>query len=609
MKLNEWIREAIGLLFWSLLFCVPAFINGFPLVTSDTGTYLSSGYGPVVPFDRPVLYGLFVHLTGMKESLWYVLIIQGLLVAWILSQAVLQFLPKYSSRLYRTVIFVILAYTTSLPWFCSQIMTDLFSALPAICIALLLAAPNQTWFQKFMTAIILLFSCLTHNSHLIVNTLLIVFLFILAVTNKYFYRKTLDSLRFIKVTILVFSCWPLSFLINYFVDSDFRMAGSPHVFLTARFAESGILQDYLKSNCTYDSEEEISDSSTYFIMAKHSKKFMDVEGSLMDDNAYLHQWSYVNGLNQKFHLIKTPESHYKIVVVHSGKTVSVKLDSSLTQQRLVQATDSGTDGQRFRLLKAGVNSYMIENVLTGKVVDVADFSTDNGAWVQLIEKNGSDNQQFQFISQTSNKLCFVKDNIPRTAVDFIWAENSVFMQTGGWESTEEDYSIVVHDIIFGTEYFLWNLRESLVSTVRQLVKCEVGDGLYPYGINSSPTLNIKKYFRKDVNAFLTSQQNQFGIDFSNTNKRILLIMSICSVILLIFILNKKNVTYKKELWIMSVICVFSMILNAFVNGTMANVLNRLQSRIIWIIPFCVLLIVFPAIIQILKRIFAEKNEN
>lgn len=39
---------------------IPCIYNAFPLVTSDSGTYIASGIQGWVPIDRPLFYGLFV---------------------------------------------------------------------------------------------------------------------------------------------------------------------------------------------------------------------------------------------------------------------------------------------------------------------------------------------------------------------------------------------------------------------------------------------------------------------------------------------------------------------------------------------------------------------
>jgi len=46
----------IGTLILSLI----GLYNGYPLVYSDTGTYIYSGFDKFIPLGRPVTYGLFL---------------------------------------------------------------------------------------------------------------------------------------------------------------------------------------------------------------------------------------------------------------------------------------------------------------------------------------------------------------------------------------------------------------------------------------------------------------------------------------------------------------------------------------------------------------------
>jgi hypothetical protein len=48
-----------------------ALYNGYPLIYSDTGTYLSSGFLLETPFDRPITYGIFMRISSLNGvSLW-----------------------------------------------------------------------------------------------------------------------------------------------------------------------------------------------------------------------------------------------------------------------------------------------------------------------------------------------------------------------------------------------------------------------------------------------------------------------------------------------------------------------------------------------------------
>ncbi len=602
MKFLQRVNELFFLIGCSLIFNIPAFLNGFPLVTSDSGTYMASGFRPFIPFDRPVMYGLFVRHMSLKESLWFVVIIQGILVAWILSQVIKQFLPQYGARFYRFMLFILLSLISTLTWYCSQIMADVFAALPALGIALLLFAPNQNRAQKIFTALIVIFSCLTHNSHLVANTLLIVTLFVLAISKKYFNKEIFSGRRFLLVTIIIVSAWLIGPFINYLIDGKFRQSGSAHVFLAARFAESGILQDYLDKNCPGQNQAELNDTSQYLLMTKHSKKFLDIESASLSDSAKLHQWTYLNGANQKFHLIKIDNGLYKIIVVHSKKALSVLYEPQWGTNSIVQAADTGGPGQKFRLIHKKNNYYAIESAANNEVLDIREVSRDNGAYVHLYKNLDADNQLFQIIPQNSNTLFFLQSEIPPTAVDFIWPENSILTRTGSWEESKDSYTEVINGILLSPKYFLWNLRESITSTCRQLVRFDVGNGVFPYGENSSPTINLKAFFKKDFNAYSNSFQNLFGTNFTDVNKRIYFFMILSSLILVIFFWKTENFQNRRGLWLLCVVCILSVVINAFVNGTLANVIDRLQSRIVWLIPFCALMIIFPAVMNLFKKL-------
>ncbi|MEZ4979591.1 MAG: hypothetical protein R2772_09875 [Chitinophagales bacterium] len=62
-----------------LLLLFPAFYNGYPLVYSDTGTYIQSGMEMLIPNDRPIFYGLFIRIFSLGFSLWLVIYIQALI--------------------------------------------------------------------------------------------------------------------------------------------------------------------------------------------------------------------------------------------------------------------------------------------------------------------------------------------------------------------------------------------------------------------------------------------------------------------------------------------------------------------------------------------------
>src|SRR6202012_99225 len=59
----------------------PALWNGYPLVFSDTGTYLSQAIERYAGWDRPVFYSLFILPLHMTLTTWPVVAAQALLAA------------------------------------------------------------------------------------------------------------------------------------------------------------------------------------------------------------------------------------------------------------------------------------------------------------------------------------------------------------------------------------------------------------------------------------------------------------------------------------------------------------------------------------------------
>lgn len=65
----------------AVLLCYMGFYNRFPLVYSDTDSYMEMGFNNHVLPDRPITYGLFLRHVSLSESLWLVVFAQGFLLA------------------------------------------------------------------------------------------------------------------------------------------------------------------------------------------------------------------------------------------------------------------------------------------------------------------------------------------------------------------------------------------------------------------------------------------------------------------------------------------------------------------------------------------------
>jgi hypothetical protein len=133
----------------ALILLWPAFVNGYPLVFSDTGTYLSQAIHRYLGWDRPVFYSLFIFPLHMQVTTWPIIVVQALLTAHLLYLAQ-RCLRPYLAGGWLPGFAALLAALTPLPVFVAQLMPDLLTGLMVLALALLVLCQQrltakETW--------------------------------------------------------------------------------------------------------------------------------------------------------------------------------------------------------------------------------------------------------------------------------------------------------------------------------------------------------------------------------------------------------------------------------------------------------------------------------
>lgn len=241
MKTKYWkIKAIVLLLIISIIQLVAAILNGFPIVYSDTSTYIASGFGFETPFDRPITYGLFLWLTSMSGiSLWLVIFTQSFILAYLVFLFFKKFVDPENPGLLSIISIGIVSLFSSLSWTSSQLMPDVFTPALLFCLVIIVAGKNSKK-EKGILYFILLLSCGMHFSHVMFAVLLAIILLIL----KFFLRKR----NFISASWLT-----LGLIIVLAGASILSMgsalAKSKHVFFMGAMIEHGITQEYLDEFC------------------------------------------------------------------------------------------------------------------------------------------------------------------------------------------------------------------------------------------------------------------------------------------------------------------------------------------------------------------------
>lgn len=255
------------LCFATVLLMVVALHSGYPLVESDTGAYLERGIMGGLPPDRSPFYGWFIRYTGMWTSLWFPIVIQSFLIAWLLYKYVRFFADASLAGMqpgipgimpcgdageqvanvpafYAFIMVIVAAFTCAI-WITPYLMPDVFTAALLLTTLLFLIAPTGKAGRLAGYATLLYALLILHNSHF---PIMVVFAGILALWALIKKQRTLLK-RSAAMLGLAGLSWVTICSINYGNGYDFTFSRAGHVFIMARLAETGTLSQYLDENC------------------------------------------------------------------------------------------------------------------------------------------------------------------------------------------------------------------------------------------------------------------------------------------------------------------------------------------------------------------------
>ena len=220
-----------------------ALYDNFPILTSDTGTYIVSGFTMTPPVDRPIFYGLFLRLTSLGASVWLTVFFQCLLLAYVLIKFMRKLVPAVTNlQLLGLVLFT--SVFTICGWFAGQLMPDIFTSILVLSVTTYLVFVN-TQREKVLLLAVIFFSVLMHNSNFMVLTLFAVLYLLFTIVSK--------TGKGLKHTLPLFFISLLSWLAfctsNALGGNEFTASRSTHVFVMGKLVESGVLKTYLDRAC------------------------------------------------------------------------------------------------------------------------------------------------------------------------------------------------------------------------------------------------------------------------------------------------------------------------------------------------------------------------
>ena len=237
-------KSALLLLGTALLLLAVPVLNGYPLVYSDTGTYIRSAFEDFIPVDRPVWYGHFIRLSSFGgRTMWGVVIAQALLCA----SALLPFLQRAGSAMVSSgkAVALVSALTvfTGISWYVGQLMPDIFTGIGILALAHILLG-DRSGSQVLWPVLLLVGSCFLHASNLLILTILAI-------------GVALGTLRWarefhrgaFRAVLAVAMAWVSLPVANKLATGEAGVGRGGHVFLMGRLVDADILADHLATSC------------------------------------------------------------------------------------------------------------------------------------------------------------------------------------------------------------------------------------------------------------------------------------------------------------------------------------------------------------------------
>jgi hypothetical protein len=234
------IKYVIVVVLGALCLMADAFYNQYPLIYSDTSTYIVSGFELKPPFDRPITYGLFLRVASLNGlSLWGVIFFQAFILSALLFMFVRLFTGRYFLQ-YGFLAIVLLSAFTGVSWTVSQPMPDIFTPIALLCIILLLFGAYSRWITGLLFVLFFL-AVAMHISHVLLFCCIILLLFVF---HKYLLPVEVYNGKKRQLMVL----FVLS-MASYLMMGA-AVSKSKHAFFMGTMVENGILKTYLDEHCT-----------------------------------------------------------------------------------------------------------------------------------------------------------------------------------------------------------------------------------------------------------------------------------------------------------------------------------------------------------------------
>jgi hypothetical protein len=220
------------------------------------------------------------------------------------------------------------------------------------------------------------------------------------------------------------------------------------------------------------------------------------------------------------------------------------------------------------------------------------FVLSSGSHVFLMGKLCESGVLYEYLNENCDdlpySLCKYKDKLPPTGWQFLWDYSGPLYKTGGWDSSATEYNHIIKNI-FATPRYSWQfLKHAAQATIMQMQYVNISGTIPALNDKQATDKMVSMYLLRDKASYSSSIQNTKGIRLKGVNIYYKYAFIICLILLPLAI---GTVQKNRRFQILLLSAAAMLLVNAFVTATFANVLDRLQYRVSWILPYCIIVVI------------------
>lgn len=299
-----------------------------------------------------------------------------------------------------------------------------------------------------------------------------------------------------------------------------------------------------------------------------------------------------------------------ILVVHNGKLSTVEKVALFLYTSFAAATHSATFGVLFGLCVVGwlLKPWLRRRLPLGGLVQgsltlivgaamllAANFAlsgtlawTPGGAGVSF-GRMMQDGIVARYLNDHCDtiklKLCPYRNQLPPTADDFLWANDSIFNKLGRFKGMDSEMEFIATQAL--KAYPLWQAEAALVATAQQLVHVGTGEGTngwipHTYGI-------IERYLPGQVKAMQAAHQQHWDIDFPAINYLHIPVALLSMLFVAGLVVRAIWRRRFDDLELLAATVCIALLGNAFICGVISGPHDRYGARMVWIATFVALI--------------------